>query len=106
MRISVALKFITACHCTDCQQMTASAFSLSMPLAEDGFEILQGEHHVWQQTADSSNANRQFRCPTCSTWTHTRIDGATGMVITRPTCLDDHAWVRPTVEILTRSALP
>lgn len=106
LRVSAAPKFIFACHCTDCQQMAASAFSLGMLLPDDGFELIQGEPQVWEKTADSGNASRQFRCPTCSTWTHTRTDGAPGVVIARPMSLEDHAWVRPTVEIFTRSALP
>jgi hypothetical protein len=32
-----------ACHCTGCQRMSASAFSLSIAVPADGFELTKGE---------------------------------------------------------------
>ncbi len=32
-----------ACHCTGCQRMSSSAYSLSAMVPSDGFEILSGE---------------------------------------------------------------
>ena len=33
-------------------------------------------------------------------------ENAPGVVIIRPTTLDNHAWFRPVAQIFTRSALP
>ena len=32
-----------ACHCTGCQKMSASAYSLSMAIPVDGFEVTKGK---------------------------------------------------------------
>ena len=38
-RVTGAPKFIMACHCTDCQQLTSSAFSLAMVLDESQVQV-------------------------------------------------------------------
>ena len=97
--------FIIACHCTDCQQLTSSAFSTGMAVPQDGF-TLQGEPDCWERTADSGGWSRQFTCPACKGWTHTRTQNAPRMVVVRPSTLIDHSWVRPIAQIFTASALP
>ena len=32
-----------ACHCTGCQTMSASAYSLTVTVPADGFEVMKGE---------------------------------------------------------------
>ena len=34
---------VTTCHCTDCQRITSSAFSLGIALPEAGFRLTAGE---------------------------------------------------------------
>lgn len=103
--ISKAPLFVMACHCTDCQEMTASAFSLGMPVAEEGFAI-EGDPWAITKTADSGKESRAFRCRDCATWTHSIADGSPGVVIVRPTTLDDPDWIEPVAQIYLRSALP
>ena len=45
-------------------------------------------------------------CPVCATWTHTETTGSPEVTVVRPSALDEHSWVRPVVQIFTRSALP
>lgn len=97
--------FVMACHCTDCQQQSASAFSLGMPVEKTGFS-LSGDTHVIPKTADSGKESRAYRCPTCAVWTHTTTDGAPDQVVVRPSTLDDATWVEPVAQIFLRSALP
>jgi membrane protein len=104
-RLSQQPRFIFACHCTDCQQLTSSAFSMGMVVPEDAFS-LQGEPDCWEKTGDSGGKSRQFTCPVCTGWTHTITQSAPGTVIVRPSTLTDHDWVRPIAQIFTRSALP
>ena len=100
--------FIFACHCTDCQQLTSSAFSMGMAVPDAGFELLEGGDalHCWTKTGSSGKESQQYTCPTCAGWTHTRADSAPGITIVRPITLDEHGWVRPVAQIFTRSALP
>ena len=105
-RVTGAPKFIVACHCTDCQQLSSSAYALGMVLAEDGFSLTQGTPREWAKQTASGGTSTAYSCPTCAGWTHTRpkVDG--DLVIVRPTTLDDASWVRPVAEIWTKSALP
>jgi hypothetical protein len=104
-KVTEAPLFSFACHCTDCQQLTSSAFSLGLAVPVSGF-VLDGSPHQWQKIADSGGWSRQFTCPVCTGWTHTVTQHASRLVIVRPSTLDDHAWYRPIAQIFTRSALP
>ena len=105
-RISGVPKFGFACHCTDCQQLSASAYSLGLALAEHDFEVTRGEPREWDKRGSSGKPSHQYSCPTCAGWTHTRPESERGTLIVRPTTLDDHRWFRPVAQIFVRSALP
>ncbi len=103
--VSQPPKFVFACHCTDCQQFSSSAFSLGMAVAETAF-TMEGDPRCWEKTGESGGWSRQFTCSNCAGWTHTIANAAKGMVIVRPSTLQNHGWVRPVAQIYTRSALP
>ncbi len=105
-RVSGAPKFIFACHCTDCQRFSASAFSLGMIYEEAQFELTQGVAREWAKTGSSGKPSVNYTCPTCATWLYTRPQSHPGLAVVRPSSLDDHSWVRPIAQIYTRSALP
>ena len=106
-RVTAAPLFTFACHCTDCQQLTSSAFSLGMAVPDTGFALRDGDGPgCWTKTGSSGKQSHQYTCPACAGWTHTRADSVPGIIIVRPMTLDDHAWVRPVAQIFTRSALP
>ena len=91
-----------ACHCTGCQRMTASAFSLSLALPEAGFSVTKGEPVLGglrQQT-------RHYFCPDCKSWVYTRPADPPGLVNLRATMLDEAAWFVPHVEFFTAEKLP
>src|SRR6516165_4192893 len=41
--IAQAPQLVYTCHCTDCQRITSSAFSLGIALPEAGFRLIAGE---------------------------------------------------------------
>jgi hypothetical protein len=90
-----------ACHCTGCQTMTASAFSMTLKMTADALAVTQGEPVVGGLHGE---AQHMF-CDWCKSWLFTRIPGGQ-YVNLRPSCLDDHAWVVPYVEVFTREKLP
>lgn len=90
-----------ACHCTGCQRMTASAFSLTVVVPETGFRITQGEPVIGGLHGEV----RHFFCPYCKTWMFTRPPGF-DFVNVRPSMLDDHGWFEPFVEVATDEKLP
>jgi len=92
-----------ACHCSGCQRMTASAFSLTLTLPAHGFEVTQGEPVPGGLKGPQSH---HFHCPDCKSWMFTRAEGLDWMVNLRPTMLDDHEWFVPFAEFWTSEKLP
>ena len=43
VRMSAAPLISATCHCTGCQRMSASAFSLTLAIPMGGFEVTQGK---------------------------------------------------------------
>ena len=91
-----------ACHCTGCQAMTASAYSLTLSLPADGFEVTAGEPVVGGLHGPVSH---HFHCAHCKSWIFTRAEGFEWFVNLRPSALDDHRWFAPFVELWTREKL-
>ena len=60
-----------ACHCTGCQRMTASAFSLSALYPSSGFEVTEGRPVI----GGLHGPARHFFCPHCMSWLFTRPEG-------------------------------
>ena len=48
------------CHCTDCQRLTGSAFSLFVAVPREHFRLV-GEPRIYVKTAESGNRRAQLR---------------------------------------------
>lgn len=92
----------SACHCTGCQAMTSSAFSLSLALPADGFALDAGTPVI----GGLHGPSRHHFCARCLTWVFTLPAGMDGLVNLRATLLDDHAWFVPFIEFWTVEGLP
>ena len=103
-RVTAAPLVTMACHCRGCQQMTASAFSLSAAIPSDGFAVTQGEPVLGGK--GSPELNHWF-CPECRSWLFTRMTGMDQFVNVRATQLDAPGdWSTPFVETYTSTKLP
>lgn len=102
IRISKPPLLAMACHCTGCQKMSSSAYSLSAAIPADGFEVTEGEPVI----GGLHGAARHYFCGWCMTWMFTRPDGMDFFVNVRPTMLDDIRWFVPYVETWTSEKLP
>ena len=91
-----------ACHCTGCQRMTGSAFSLSALYPRSRFEILQGETVI----GGLHGSTQHFFCALCMSWLFTHPDGSDDLVSVRATMLDNAASFRPFIETYTSEMLP
>ncbi|WP_197422278.1 MULTISPECIES: GFA family protein [Burkholderia] len=92
-----------ACHCTGCQKMSASAFSLSMAIPTQGFRVTEGEPVVGGLHGEQI---RHRHCDWCKSWVFTELEPSMGFVNVRPSMLDDFGWFTPYVETYTSEALP
>ena len=93
-----------ACHCTGCQRMTGGAYSLSLAVRSETFEVTAGEPGVGGLGGDV----RHFHCPRCLSWMFTRPPGLDWMVNLRSPMLDDGAAAAfpPFIETYTSEMLP
>jgi hypothetical protein len=66
--ITEAPRIVCTCHCTDCQRMTSSAFSIALVLQAGGFRLVRGEPKPVQRIADSGRVTTRWICPECGSW--------------------------------------
>jgi hypothetical protein len=90
-----------ACHCAGCQSMSASAYSLTLTIPSDGFEVTAGD-----PVLGGLDRDMHYFCASCMTWMFTRPRSMDGFVNLRPTMLDDHAWFVPYIESFIAEKLP
>jgi hypothetical protein len=101
IRISAPPMLTMACHCTGCQRMSGSAYSLSAAIPTEGFAVIAGAPVVAGANAE---AGHHF-CPDCMTWMFTRPAGFDFFVNVRPTMLDETGWYSPFIETYTSEKL-
>lgn len=101
-RVSAAPLITVACHCRGCQRMTASAFSLSIAVPAEGFELTQGE----TERGGLHAAHHHHHCGWCKSWLFTQMEGMDWFVNVRATALDDAGWYVPFIDTCTDEKLP
>jgi hypothetical protein len=103
VRVTAPPLLASACHCTGCQKMSASAFSLTLAIPADGFQVVAGETVIGGIRGPQIH---HHHCDRCKSWVFTRVDGLDFFVNLRATMLDDHGWFVPFVEVYTSEKLP
>jgi len=94
-----------ACHCTDCQTASGSAFGLSMILNEKDIDIIEGEVAV--NTIDVNGTKTQkHHCAQCGTVFWFSADEYPGLIALKPGTFDNTSWFRPIAHLWVRSAQP
>lgn len=102
-RVSATPLVTMACHCTGCQKMTASAFSLSALYSAEAFEVTAGEPVVGGLHGPDA---KHYFCPRCMSWMFTRPREAEWVVNVRATLFDDAADFAPFMETYVSEKLP
>ncbi len=109
-KVSEAPLATYTCHCTDCQHITGSAFSLAITVRDTAFRLTAGKPCFVQKTADSGRIVTRWLCPDCGCWIvgGPQPGAAPGEMIRRVRAgtLDDTSWLRPTAHFWTRSKQP
>ncbi len=90
------------CHCTGCQKMSASAFSLTLSLTDQAFRVTEGEPVI----GGLQKEPKHYFCPFCKSWMFTKPSDVPWLVNLRASVLDDHKWVVPFVEFYASEKLP
>ena len=100
--VSQAPVITMACHCTGCQKMTASAFSLSALIPASAFTVTQGCPVV----GGMHGVDRHYFSPHCMSWLFTRPHGIDEFVNVRATMLENAEDYPPFMETWTSEKLP
>src|SRR4051794_34715667 len=103
--ITRAPKLIYACHCTDCQRITSSAFSMAIVLPADSFHLLAGEPQAVHRTGTSGRVLTLWICSKCGSWICAGPN-LSAVRNVRAGTLDDTSWLHPTVHFWTRRKQP
>lgn len=96
---------VHACHCTDCQTLSGSAFGLSMVLNEADVRLTSGAVAINDFTA-SKNRMHRHHCVDCGVALWFSSPGYAGIVALKPGTLDDTSSLRPIAHMWYRSAQP
>ena len=102
VRVTAPPLLTLACHCRDCQKLSASAYSLALMVPAEGFAVT-GDLTLGGLRTERREHNF---CPKCLTLVFTRIKGAETRVNLRASVLDDLSWFEPYVELMTEEKLP
>lgn len=90
-----------ACHCTGCQRMTASAFSLSALYPSESFTITAGSPVI----GGLHGATRHYFCGYCMSWLFTRPEGLDDFVNIRASLMANAQSLSPFIETYTDEKL-
>ena len=94
-----------ACHCTDCQTRSGSAFGLSMWVNRSAIDISKGEAALHTSMIGGKQRKRRI-CAQCGTNLFSEPREGSTAAIVRPGTLDDTSWLHPVAHMWTRSAQP
>jgi hypothetical protein len=96
---------VGVCHCTDCQALTGSAFSLFVPVAKEAFR-LRGRPKTYVKTAESGNRRAQAFCPECGSRIYASAEKDPQVFNLRVGTVRQRAQLKPKAQVWCRSALP
>ncbi|MFD1251500.1 Glutathione-dependent formaldehyde-activating enzyme [Devosia equisanguinis] len=90
------------CHCKDCQRFSGAAWSMSMIVRDEDFELLSGDIARYERRADSGNVISMNFCAHCHGWMW-NDPPLPGIKVGRAGTLDNMDWARPVGNIWTDS---
>ncbi len=97
---------VYACHCTECQRQSGSAFALSMPVARDSLSVVKGTPKAWRRTHESGRVIQCLFCADCGTRLYHNPEANPAVTIVKPGTLDDAKTLHAVGHIWTKSAQP
>jgi hypothetical protein len=95
---------LVACHCTECQRQSGSAFGLSLITPQKGVAV-EGELKMFERSSDSGRPLKCFFCPSCGTRIYHQPSYAPVINI-RAGTLDDTSGLEPKMHTWVSSKQP
>lgn len=95
---------VFACHCTECQRQSSSAFGMGLWMKDAKVELISGELKHWVRQTPSGRSMDCSFCPTCGTRLFHQMLGQSEIISIKPGTLDDTSWLKPAGHIWIKSA--
>lgn len=92
--VDAAALFQVACHCTNCQKQSGSAFSVNLGVRKAAL-ALTGTLKTFTDHGDSGNPVLRRFCPKCGSPILSEIAADAGIAILKAGTLDDTSAVKP-----------
>ena len=91
---------VLACHCTQCQKLSTSPFSVTAVVAATAIEFT-GELKQWTRAADSGNSNNAMFCTKCGNriYHYNPASSDTIKLKLKPTKLTDDKVFEPSAHV-------
>jgi hypothetical protein len=95
-----------ACHCSECQKQSSSAFGMALWIRKSSVEVTADSLRSWtRHTPGGRQMVCQF-CPVCGSRVFHQMVGQEEIISIKPGTLNDTKWLQPVGHIWTRSAQP
>jgi len=94
------------CHCLECQTFSASAFSITMLIDADAFNLIAGELNVFERPTAAGGVAACYFCPTCSNRVYHMNPEKPELLRLKPGGLDDKSQIVPQMHGWVSSAQP
>lgn len=92
-----------ACHCTECQRQSASAFGMALWIKEPVTELLSGRTKEWVRDLPSGRRMSCHFCVDCGTRLFHSVVGQTQVISIKPGTLTDTKDLKPVGHIWVKS---
>jgi hypothetical protein len=98
---------VTICHCTACQNLTGTAYRVTVAASAEGFRLIRGSPKTFIKVADSGNKRAQVFCGECGShlYAHAAAENPERIGL-RVGCLRERSALVPRKRIWCKSALP
>lgn len=94
------------CHCADCQRQAGTAFSVVIGVPAAAFTAEGDSLATYETTAAHGGTTQRHFCSNCGSPIHSTSAAAPDVVFVKAGTLDDASWLKPQLEVFTRSAQP
>lgn len=92
-----------ACHCTECQRQSSSAFGMALWVRDADVQLLCGKLKEWIRTTPSGRSMACSFCPTCGTRLFHKMLGQSKLMSIKPGTLNDTSQLEPVGHVWTKS---